>query len=152
MPIPNSERFEVSSVLQETVSLYTNNKNVDLEANIASGDFYVLGDKKLMGRIFTNLVLNAIQSVSGDTRPLVGINLTRLPQNTIRIEVKDNGSGIPEDIRKKVFVINFTTKETGSGIGLAVAKRGIEHAGGNIWFETEEEQGTSFFIDLPLME
>ncbi len=152
MPIPKSERFEVSSVLQETVSLYTNNKNVDLEANIASGDFYVLGDKKLMGRIFTNLVLNAIQSVSGDTRPLVGINLTRLPQNTIRIEVKDNGSGIPEDIRKKVFVINFTTKETGSGIGLAVAKRGIEHAGGNIWFETEEEQGTSFFIDLPLME
>ena len=152
MPIPKSERFEISSVLKETVNLYTNNKNVDLEANIASGDFYILGDKKLMGRIFTNLVLNAIQSVPKDTRPVIGINLTRLPQHTIRIEVKDNGSGIPEDIRKKVFVINFTTKETGSGIGLAVAKRGIEHAGGNIWFETEEGQGTSFFIDLPLME
>lgn len=152
MPIPKSERFEISSVLKETVNLYTNNKNVDLEADIASGDFYVMGDKKLMGRIFTNLVLNAIQAVPSDVRPLVAINLTRLPQSNIRIEVKDNGSGIPEDIRKKVFVINFTTKESGSGIGLAVAKRGIEHAGGHIWFETEEGQGTSFFIDLPLME
>lgn len=152
MPIPKRERFEISSVLKETISLYSNNKNIDLETNLASGDFYVLGDKKLMGRIFTNLVLNAIQSVDGETRPMVEINLTRSPQRNMRIEVKDNGSGIPEDIRKKVFVINFTTKESGSGIGLAVAKRGIEHAGGHIWFETEEGKGTSFFIDLPLME
>lgn len=152
MPIPKSERFEISSVLKETVNLYVNNKNVDLETDIASGDFHILGDKKLMGRIFTNLVLNAIQAVPGESRPNVTIKLTRLPQHNIRIEVKDNGSGIPEDIRKKVFVINFTTKESGSGIGLAVAKRGIEHAGGHIWFETEEDKGTSFFIDLPLME
>lgn len=152
MPIPKSERFEISSVLKETVNLYTNNKNIDLETDIANGEFFVMGDQKLMGRIFTNLVLNAIQAVPGETRPEVTIKLTRLPQHNIRIEVKDNGSGIPEDIRKKVFVINFTTKESGSGIGLAVAKRGIEHAGGNIWFETEEDKGTSFFIDLPLME
>lgn len=152
MPIPKSERFEVSSVLKETVNLYTNNKNVDLETDIANGDFFVMGDQKLMGRIFTNLVLNAIQAVPNEIRPEVMIKLTRSSQQNIRIEVKDNGSGIPEDIRKKVFVINFTTKESGSGIGLAVAKRGIEHAGGNIWFETEEDQGTSFFIDLPLME
>ncbi|WP_299457001.1 HAMP domain-containing sensor histidine kinase [uncultured Microscilla sp.] len=152
MPIPKSERFEISAVLKETVNLYTNNKNIDLETDIASGEFFVMGDQKLMGRIFTNLVLNAIQAVPSDIRPQVTINLTRLPQQNIRIEVKDNGSGIPEDIRKKVFVINFTTKESGSGIGLAVAKRGIEHAGGHIWFETEEDKGTSFFIDLPLME
>ena len=66
------------------------------------------------------------------------------------IEVKDNGSGIPEEIRKKVFIPNFSTKVGGSGLGLAMAKRGIEHAGGNIWFETEEGVGTTFFIDLPI--
>jgi signal transduction histidine kinase len=65
------------------------------------------------------------------------------------IEVKDNGSGIAESIRKKVFIPNFSTKVGGSGLGLAMAKRGIEHAGGNIWFETVEEEGTTFFIDLP---
>jgi signal transduction histidine kinase len=47
-------------------------------------------------------------------------------------------------------VPNFTTKESGSGIGLAVAKRGIESAGGKIWFETTEGEGTTFFIELPL--
>ena len=68
----------------------------------------------------------------------------------VRIEIKDNGSGIPEDIRDKVFVPNFSTKQSGSGIGLAVAKRGIEHAGGKIWFESQVGVGTSFFIQLEL--
>jgi signal transduction histidine kinase len=46
---------------------------------------------------------------------------------------------------------SFTTKSTGSGIGLAVAKRGIEHAGGRIWFETQEGMGTTFVIEMPLL-
>ncbi|MDX5435653.1 MAG: HAMP domain-containing histidine kinase, partial [Pontibacter sp.] len=62
----------------------------------------------------------------------------------------DNGSGIPKEIEGKVFIPNFSTKYTGSGIGLAVAKRGIENAGGKIWFKTEEGKGTTFFIQLPL--
>ena len=46
---------------------------------------------------------------------------------------------------------NFSTKYAGSGIGLAIAKRGIEHAGGAIWFETEVGAGTVFFISLPIV-
>ena len=51
----------------------------------------------------------------------------------------------------QVFLPNFTTKHTGSGIGLALAKRGIEHANGSIWFETVEGIGTSFFVEMPLV-
>ena len=66
------------------------------------------------------------------------------------ITITDNGSGISEEARENIFRPNFTTKATGSGIGLAVAKRGIESAGGRIWFETEVGVGTTFFIELPL--
>jgi two-component system nitrogen regulation sensor histidine kinase NtrY len=58
--------------------------------------------------------------------------------------------GISEEVRAKMFVPNFTTKVGGSGIGLAVAKRGIESAGGRIWFDTREGEGTTFYIELPL--
>ena len=68
----------------------------------------------------------------------------------VLIAIADNGAGIADEVRAHVFRPNFTTKATGSGIGLAVAKRGIESAGGRIWFETEEGVGTTFFIELPL--
>ena len=75
-----------------------------------------------------------------------------LLETKIRISISDNGLGIPEDNYNKVFLPNFTTKSSGSGIGLAVAKRGIEHAGGDIWFETEVNKGTTFFIELKRLD
>jgi signal transduction histidine kinase len=69
----------------------------------------------------------------------------------ILISVTDNGVGIPDNIAPKVFLPNFSTKFSGSGIGLALAKRGVEHAGGRIWFETQVLVGTTFFIELPLL-
>jgi signal transduction histidine kinase len=71
-------------------------------------------------------------------------------KDRVRICIQDNGCGISEAVKEKIFVPNFTTKENGSGIGLAVARRGIESAGGAIWFETKEGDGTTFCIELPL--
>ena len=105
-----------------------------------------------MSRIITNLIINGFQSVPGERNPEVGVTLVAKDGNKVLIEVKDNGEGIPESIQRKVFIPNFSTKTNGSGIGLAIAKRGIEHAGGVIWFETKSGIGTSFFITLPLVE
>lgn len=154
MPIPKSERFDVSMVLQETLILYKNDGSVRLDAIIDQGEFYINGDSKLMGRILTNLILNGIQSVQ-EKDPHINVVLEKTNQKnpkTIIIYIRDNGKGIDEETAKKLFIPNFTTKSTGSGIGLSVAKRGIEHAGGKIWFETEPYFGTTFFIELPLVE
>jgi signal transduction histidine kinase len=70
--------------------------------------------------------------------------------NQVVLEVRDNGKGIPKDLRKKIFMPNFSTKSEGSGLGLAIAKRGVETEGGKIWFETEEGKGTSFFLSFAL--
>jgi signal transduction histidine kinase len=110
-----------------------------------------MGDAQLMGRIFSNLIINGIQSVPEGTIPKIEIGLLT-NNNQIVIEFKDNGSGIPEEIRDKIFIPNFSTKGTGSGIGLSIAKRGIEHAGGQLWFETTTGEGTTIFVELPLAD
>ena len=66
-----------------------------------------------------------------------------------RITFTDNGKGIPHEIRSKLFTPNFTTKTKGSGLGLAICKKIIEQVNGTIWFETELQKGSKFFIEIP---
>ncbi len=153
MPIPRNERFDIVPVVRKTADLYAQNNDVSIEVSTMEEHTYVTGDRQLLGRVVANLILNGIQSVPPTRKPHVMIRLYRNEEENFAImEVKDNGAGIPESVRKKVFIPNFSTKVGGSGLGLAMAKRGIEHAGGNIWFETVEDEGTTFFVDLPIAD
>lgn len=149
MPLPKNELFEISSVLNKAADLYSDDPKITLQRDIRVQRVNVMGDRQLIGRIITNLIINGIQSVPEGRRPEISLRL-RTDEGNVYIEVQDNGNGIPEPIRPKVFLPNFSTKQGGSGLGLAIAKRGVEHAGGNIWFETEDGVGTSFFLSLPL--
>ena len=75
-----------------------------------------------------------------------------MTHNKARITFADNGYGIPDDIKEKIFIPKFSTKEEGSGIGLAIAKRGVEHAGGSIWFDSTLGKGTTFYLEFPLTD
>jgi signal transduction histidine kinase len=149
MPMPKNELFEIASVLNKAADLYADDSKITLTRHIQNDQVNVVGDRQLLGRIITNLIINGIQSVPADRHPEIYLGL-RTDDANVYIEVKDNGKGIPEGIRSKVFFPNFSTKQGGSGLGLAIAKRGVEHAGGTIWFETEEGQGTAFFLSLPI--
>jgi two-component system, NtrC family, nitrogen regulation sensor histidine kinase NtrY len=150
MPVPRNEIFDLVPVLQKVVDLYAEDDNISFNAYFKEKDAFVLGDRQFMSRVVTNLIINGMQSVPKDRRPIIYLRLYRSDEEKIVIEVQDNGNGIPENIRQKVFIPNFSTKIGGSGLGLAMAKRGVEHAGGNIWFETQDGRGTTFFIDLPM--
>lgn len=149
MPLPRNEVFEVTGVLNKAADLYADDERISLQRQIETGPVMVVGDRQLIGRILTNLIINGIQSVPPGRKPVLKLRLYT-NDDTVYIEVHDNGAGIPEAIQKKVFLPNFSTKRGGSGLGLAIAKRGVEHAGGNVWFETTEGVGTSFFVSLPL--
>ena len=151
MPRPKEEMFNISEVLEQTLVLYRNDEQVNLKTTICEGEFLVRGDDKLMGRIFTNIILNAIQSVPVGRQKQLEVSLKKLGENKIILTVKDNGKGIDLVDQERIFLPSFTTKSTGTGIGLAVAKRGVELTGGKIWFETKENIGTSFFIEYPLI-
>ncbi|MBC5773762.1 GHKL domain-containing protein [Pontibacter sp. KCTC 32443] len=149
MPEPKAELVDVAAALRKAADLHNDPASANITTNIPAEEVMVMADESLLVRTFNNLLLNAIQAVPTTRKPHIKVELHRNSE-LVHINIKDNGSGIPEEIRHKVFVPNFSTKYTGSGIGLAVAKRGIENAGGKIWFETENGKGTTFKITLPL--
>ncbi|WP_250427393.1 ATP-binding protein [Pontibacter ruber] len=151
MPEPKAELMDVAAALRKAADLHNDPASATLRTDITTEAVMVMADESLMVRTFNNLLLNAIQAVPTTRKPLLHVALkVQQAEGVVLISIKDNGSGIPWEVRGKVFIPNFSTKYTGSGIGLAVAKKGIENAGGRIWFETEEGKGTTFFISLPL--
>ena len=154
LPAMRPERLDVVAVLRRCADLFRQSDGDDDGAlRLAlppDGTFTVFADESLLVRTFNNLLLNAKQAVPAGRPPRQTVALRAEGSGKVLITIADNGAGIADDVRAKVFVPNFTTKEGGSGIGLAVAKRGIESAGGRIWFETTVGEGTAFFIELPL--
>jgi signal transduction histidine kinase len=155
LPAMRPERLDVAAVLRRCAALHQPDASdgaldLHLPPDADTGRYVVFADENLLVRTFNNLLINARQAVPEGCDPRIAVSLAPVNGRRVRVAIRDNGTGIPEEVREKVFVPNFTTKATGSGIGLAVAKRGIESAGGNIWFETVVGEGTDFFIELPL--
>ena len=73
-------------------------------------------------------------------------------ENKVLITIQDNGEGIDDELRDKIFVPNFSTKNSGMGLGLAMVKKIIEHSDGSIRFESIPGVGTTFYVELPLTE
>ncbi|WP_421868994.1 ATP-binding protein [Marinoscillum sp.] len=147
MPAPKPEQLDLLSLVENTLNLY-HGEDADIYKEYELEQVTVLIDPKIFSRTLTNIILNAIQSVQSG-KPQIRISVRQLGAK-VQLAIADNGKGISEDQKEKIFTPYFSTKSTGSGIGLAVAKKGIENAGGNIWFESEKGEGTTFFITLPV--
>jgi len=97
-------------------------------------------------RVFTNLIVNAIQAM-----PEGGQLTLHCEEHGGRVHarVQDTGSGIPSEQQKKIFLPYFTTKATGTGLGLSTAQRMLLAHGGDISFHSEPGKGSTFTVDLP---
>jgi nitrogen fixation/metabolism regulation signal transduction histidine kinase len=104
-------------------------------------------DKEQIMRVVTNLVENALQSIPQNKTPNVQVIIEET-KDKIFIKVKDNGSGIPDEVKNHIFEPKFTTKSKGMGLGLAIVKRIIENHGGIIYFKTKINKGTTFIIEF----
>jgi signal transduction histidine kinase len=144
MPAPILVRTDVVKLVEKVVSLYSNHPAGKVVFSATVDHAHVMGDDQLLSRIFSNLILNALQS---GENVLVEVSI-QIEDKSVVVQFRDNGRGIDETLRDKVFMPHFTTKKSGSGLGLAISRQGIEQSGGDIWFETSPN-GTSFFISLP---
>lgn len=149
MPELKLERINVKSLINETIALYHNAAPHTVDIKGSDEPIWVMADPKLFVRIFGNIVLNAFQSGNGS--PVTVLVSAAVVEKQVRIAFSDNGEGIPQDILDRIFIPYFSTKETGSGLGLAMAKQGIEQAGGKIWCASEVGKGSTFFIELPVV-
>lgn len=152
MPTANNEVVDLSALLQHCSELFNETDESEIEyKSFVDGTAYVYHDKDHLLRVFNNLIKNALQAIPHDRQGKIDVIIEQ-QGDRYQIEVKDNGSGIPEDKRNKIFVPNFTTKSKGMGLGLSMVKSIVKNAGGDIWFESEENVGTSFFVTLPIHE
>ena len=105
-------------------------------------------DRTQLIRVVTNLVKNAIQAISQDTKPQIIVHVSEKDNNFV-LSVSDNGSGVSEENREKIFEPKFTTKSSGMGLGLPMVKNIVETYNGTITFETEKDKGTVFKVTFP---
>ena len=144
IPVSQKEVFDISEMVQNCATLFE--MNVDyLECNIIPG-VRVLADKEQVHRVIVNVLQNAVQSIPEDRKGELRIRTDKVGQNVV-IRIRDNGVGIPAEIREKIFEPNFTTKTSGMGLGLAISRRIMESMGGIIDFMSLDV-GTEFFIVL----
>ena len=144
----HNELFDLHEILQSLSSLYDSNDLVVFTWKPVDGPVWVFADKTQMNRLFTNLLQNAMEATENRELRLVEVK-EEWGEDTIIISVHDNGQGIPATTQSRIFTPNFTTKTSGTGLGLAMSKGIVEQARGRIWFETSETDGTTFFVSLP---
>ena len=152
MPRTNNEEVDLKEEIAKTLKLFQSTEDAEIQSDYANAvPAIVLADREQLSRVFINLVKNAIQAIPEDRRGKIGISLETTAHTAI-VKVSDNGRGIPEELGDKLFQPNFTTKSSGMGLGLAIAKDIIEHAGGAIRYETVQGEGTTFIVELPLFK
>ncbi|MCL2329423.1 MAG: sensor histidine kinase, partial [Bacteroidetes bacterium] len=145
----NPERYELTEQIQSLITLFEQHEHVQIHCHIAHSPLYIFADKEKIARLVTNLITNAVQAIPQSKQGEVNVIVEQKSQH-ICISVKDNGNGINPEIVPHIFEFHFTTKSTGSGLGLAICKNIVENAQGRIYFETAQEEGTTFFVELPV--
>lgn len=150
-----SSHFTVKD-LKDTIYVLLNHElkrhNCKLSFNSrVSEDIVISGDIRNMIQVINVLISNAIESYNNSENGIVELSVNHDVQNNIIISVKDNGSGIPNDIQNKIFNKMCTTKgNKGTGIGLYISKNIIEgQFKGKLTFESKEGKGSAFYIAIP---
>lgn len=148
MPDTRMERLNIFDIISQAVSIFSQMDNIRIAYHAPEKPFYINADRDQLLRCFNNLLKNAIEATSAKPDGFIEINQLITNKN-ILLTIKDNGNGIPEILREKIFEPNFTTKSSGTGLGLAFVKNSIENAGGKVWFDTVIGEGTTFYLSLP---
>ncbi|HEY5592659.1 MAG TPA: ATP-binding protein [Paludibacter sp.] len=149
MPEAKFERVDIASRLYSVFQLFANNyEQIRMNYQGVKKDIFVYADPEQLVQVFNNLLKNAIQAVPSERVGKIKIIIQQKAEQVI-VDITDNGVGIVDEVHDKLFAPNFTTKTTGMGLGLAIAKNIIELSGGTITFSTKLNKGTTFTVTLP---
>ncbi len=147
MPAQKDEETNVSMVTKLALDIFNEPYISYKEDNT---ELFVIFDRTQLIRVVTNLVKNALQATSGNSKPEIIVEVTH-DENFVFLKVQDNGTGIHPDHENKIFEPKFTTKNSGMGLGLAMVKQIVENYNGKIGMETTYGKGTTFCVTLPLV-
>jgi nitrogen fixation/metabolism regulation signal transduction histidine kinase len=154
LPEPQKDWVRLQPLVEEVVLLYSASWPlliIDTTGIDPTTDLKV--DRAHIKQILGNLIANAAEATGGDGRIWIASELVKTPDcRYCRILFRDNGKGIPPDLKDKVFLPYFSTKADGTGLGLAIVEHIVAAHGGRIRYDSSEGTGTVFYIDLPSNE
>jgi signal transduction histidine kinase len=145
------EEFDVRDMVEEIERLLlpqARQQHVALEARLPGTALRIAGQRDRLKQAVLNVAINALESMSEGGA--LELRLEALPEH-VDVMITDNGPGIPEDVRQRIFDMHFTTKTSGTGIGLYVARSIVEAHGGEISVASAPGRGSEFRLRVPML-
>jgi two-component system nitrogen regulation sensor histidine kinase NtrY len=147
LPTPNKNKVHVSTLFQQSCALATqqwDKKGIQVQVKIQPSELDVTVDKDMLEQVLLNLLQNAEHAVENCISPKINLHAFLNKRGHVVIEVSDNGKGVPDEISHKIFVPFYTTKQQGSGVGLALSRQIMLAHGGAIKYKSRKTGGTTF--------
>lgn len=149
IPKPRIVQISVKTLFEELTMLHRkelNDKNIALSISIYPEDLTLTADKNMIEQVVINLLKNAIQAFDEQTERIIELKASLNEKSRPLISVKDNGFGIDPEALEKIFIPFFTTKKTGSGIGLSLSRQIMRQHQGTLTVKSTVGKGTEFFM------
>ncbi len=149
IPKPRPVQIHVKKLLDELSMLHKKDlmeRNIQLDVSIYPDDLTVTGDKNMIEQVLINLLRNAMQAFEEEQDKKIILKASLNEKSRPVISVRDNGTGIDPEALEKIFIPFFTTKKTGSGIGLSLSRQIMRQHQGTLTVKSTVGQGTEFFL------
>ena len=121
-------------------------KNIDIDVILKDPELMIEADVNLMEQVMINLLVNAMEAVKDQGQPHIVLSAYKTAKQKVTIKISDNGSGIPADVLDNIFIPFFSTKKSGSGIGLSLCRQIMMLHKGNVQVQSTEGEGTAFLL------
>jgi nitrogen fixation/metabolism regulation signal transduction histidine kinase len=149
VPMPNLQSLDFKDIANSILFLLKEEfkKNqIQFELRVEPANLQVIADPQLLEQVLINLLKNACHAVEGKAVKKIALSAHLDSMSKVVVEIEDNGSGISEEAMKNIFIPFFTTKKTGSGIGLSLSRQVMRLHGGSISVQSELGIGTTFTL------
>jgi two-component system nitrogen regulation sensor histidine kinase NtrY len=147
IPKPKIHEVSADEMLKEIKTLLTteiSDNNINYKSKVEPKSMTIMADKELIEQVLINLIKNAFQAFDEQTNRIVEVTATLSEKSRPIIIVKDNGNGIDEEAMEKIFIPFFTTKKSGSGIGLSLSRQIMRKHQGTLSVKSKVDEGTEF--------
>ncbi len=148
LPEPKNKDLDLGELLRQVTSPFSAHPQAEIMFEIRESSLPYFADPKILGGAFLNLILNGLQSVPDGRKPMMFVKVEPNEKGYL-ISFEDNGTGVSKELREKIFEPHYTTKKSGSGLGLQIVKRGIQVYKGEIIVDESRFGGARFSITLP---